>query len=145
MKNKVIEEQTFEEYDEDLVEAFDEDNESEEYEDDLEKDDKEIEKIPSTVEVSFTDLLDDLVKDSLEDKKIEKNISSFLIISTIAKWIMFIIAIIFFMTGISTNEESKIGVLIISLILILSGFLYSIILKWFALTLKCLFDIKNSK
>lgn len=125
-KKEKIEETIIEEYDEDLEELMD--DEIEEYVVSTNTNDNK--------EITFSNLL---------DEKIEKNISSFMIFSSITKWLMFIIAFIFFILGISSGDEPILGILLMSLLFIFLGFIYSLFLKWFGLTLKCLYDIKNSK
>lgn len=127
-KNKIKEKEILnsEEHDEDLEELLEiEDFNTEEID---EAEISEIENNPHVIDI-----------------QIEKNITSYILLSKIIKWGSFILAFIFFMIGISNNNESFLAWVIVSVSFILSGIIYSMNFEWNAFMLKCLLELKNNK
>lgn len=112
------------EYDEDLEELLGEDEELEENDDEIEY---TIETAPKEVSL---------------DEKIEKNISSFNMWANATKWLMIIGGVAWFILCLASEAGALAGIVML-VIFVICGFLYSLILNWFGYVLKCLQDIKN--
>lgn len=116
---------------------------SEEHDEDLEEL-LEIEDF-NTEEIDETEISEIENNPHVIDIQIEKNITSYILLSKIIKWGSFILAFIFFMIGISNNNESFLAWVIVSVSFILSGIIYSMNFEWNAFMLKCLLELKNNK
>ena len=113
------------EYDEDLEELL-----GEEYSEvDEEEMEEEYIEEPATKEVSL-------------DERIEKNISSFMILASAIKWLMIIGGVAWFILGLASDEGALVGIIML-VIFVMYGFLFSLFLRWFGYVLKCLQEIKN--
>ena len=129
-QSKIVDSAIEEEYDEDLEELLDEEPIEE----------KPAEDIEENIDYN-TNEEDNESFEKITDEAIKKNVSSCLLYGEIIKWFMFIIAFIYFIIGISSGEGILMWI-IISLVFVLSGFISSMMIKWFGYVLKCLYDIK---
>ena len=115
------------EYDEDLEELLGED----EYLEEGEESDEEIEYEAETI-----------TKEVSLDTEIDKNISSFMTWANATKWIMIIGGVAWFILCLASEAGALVGIVML-VIFVICGFLYSMFLKWFGYVLKCLQEIKN--
>lgn len=117
------------EYDEDLEELLGEEYSEVDEEDTEEEMKEEYIEEPATKEVSL-------------DERIEKNVSSFMIWAIAIKWLMIIGGVAWFILGLASDEGALVGIIML-VIFVMYGFLFSLFLRWFGYVLKCLQDIKN--
>ena len=115
------------EYDEDLEELLGE----EEYLEEEEENDDEIEYEAGTT-----------TKEVSLDTEIDKNISSFMAWANATKWLMIIGGVAWFILCLAGEAGALAGIVML-VIFVICGFLYSLFLKWFGYVLKCLQEIKN--
>ena len=115
------------EYDEDLEELLGE----EEYLEEEEENDDEIEYEAETT-----------TKEVSLDAEIDKNISSFMTWASATKWLMIIGGVAWFILCLASEAGALTGIVML-VIFVICGFLYSLFLKWFGYVLKCLQEIKN--
>ncbi len=115
------------EYDEDLEELLGE----EEYLEEEEENDDEIEYEAETT-----------TKEVSLDTEIDKNISSFMTWASATKWLMIIGGVAWFILCLASEVGALVGIIML-VIFVICGFLYSMFLKWFGYVLKCLQEIKN--
>jgi len=102
--------------------------------------DEELEDILDEEESEGEEMVDPTPILSL-DTEIEKTISSFIVWASVIKWLMIIAGVLMFIINIA-NNIAVVGIIML-IIFIIYGLLFSIFLKWFGYVLKCLQDIKN--
>lgn len=117
------------EYDEDLEELLGEEYSEVDEEETEEEIEEEYTEEPTTKEVSL-------------DERIEKNISSFITWASAIKWLMIIGGVAWFILCLASDAGALAGIIML-VIFVICGFLYSMFLKWFGYVLKCLQEIKN--